>query len=183
MSFIRQIIDRLSDHRLIAVHGSSGCGKSSLIRAGVLARLEREVRPLRCPLADSLDATGPNPMWALAEALYKALRPEAERTEELLRRARGILGRGRDGIPLLLDELEFPSDQNFVLLVDQFEELFRYRRPGEGDAIAAVESESLVERLLHVFQERPEAIYIISTMRSDYLGDCAGRVARLVEIG
>jgi ABC-type phosphate transport system ATPase subunit len=38
---IDDVIDRLAESQLVLVHGSSGCGKSSLIRAGVLARLER----------------------------------------------------------------------------------------------------------------------------------------------
>ena len=37
-----EIVDRLLGHRLLVVHGDSGCGKSSLVRAGVLPRLEQE---------------------------------------------------------------------------------------------------------------------------------------------
>jgi hypothetical protein len=112
-------------------------------------------------------------MWALAEAICKSLAAEADGNEELPRLARSILGSERDGISALLEELKFSPDHNFVLLVDQFEELFRYRRLGKDDAITALETESFVERLLHVFEQRPEGIYIITTMRSDYLGDCA----------
>ncbi len=37
-----EIIDRLPAQRLLLVHGDSGCGKSSLVRAGVQAQLEHE---------------------------------------------------------------------------------------------------------------------------------------------
>jgi hypothetical protein len=33
---IDEVIDRLAAHRLVIIHGSSGSGKSSLVRAGVL---------------------------------------------------------------------------------------------------------------------------------------------------
>ena len=36
------VIDRIIQQQLLVVHGDSGCGKSSLIRAGVLPRLEQE---------------------------------------------------------------------------------------------------------------------------------------------
>lgn len=38
----QEVIDLLLERSLVVVHGSSGCGKSSLIRAGVLSRLEQE---------------------------------------------------------------------------------------------------------------------------------------------
>ena len=37
-----EVIHRLIHQHLIVVHGDLGCGKSSLIRAGVLAQLEQE---------------------------------------------------------------------------------------------------------------------------------------------
>ena len=37
---VDDVVGRLVDQRLLVVHGDSGCGKSSLIRAGVLPRLE-----------------------------------------------------------------------------------------------------------------------------------------------
>ena len=39
---IDAVLDRLAQTRLVVVHGSSGCGKSSLVKAGVLPRLEQE---------------------------------------------------------------------------------------------------------------------------------------------
>ena len=37
-----EVIARLMHNRLLVVHGDSGCGKSSLIRAGVQPRLEQQ---------------------------------------------------------------------------------------------------------------------------------------------
>lgn len=44
-SMTEEIIGRLGAHHLVAVHGASGCGKSSLIRAGVISTLERKHAP------------------------------------------------------------------------------------------------------------------------------------------
>ncbi len=43
--FIEQLIAKLSDHRLLAVIGASGSGKSSLVLGGVLPRLQEDVLP------------------------------------------------------------------------------------------------------------------------------------------
>src|SRR5438067_10770429 len=37
-----EVINQLIGSQLLVIHGDSGCGKSSLMRAGVLARLEQE---------------------------------------------------------------------------------------------------------------------------------------------
>lgn len=37
-----EVVERLIEKQFVALHGDSGCGKSSLIRAGVMPRLERD---------------------------------------------------------------------------------------------------------------------------------------------
>ena len=61
-----------------------------------------------------------------------------------------------------------------LVLVDQFEEIFRYR-----ERIAADEADALVALLLASAGQHEVPIYVVITMRSDYLGECAvARVAR-----
>ncbi|HYJ87755.1 MAG TPA: hypothetical protein VEW46_16950 [Pyrinomonadaceae bacterium] len=64
------------------------------------------------------------------------------------------------------------SDENLLVVVDQFEELFRYAKISEngphGNQAAA-----FVKLLLEASNQRDIPIYIVLTMRSDYLGDCA----------
>ena len=64
-----EIVDRLLGHRLLVVHGDSGCGKSSLVRAGVLPRLEQESARggVRWRTCTTLPRAAP--LWNLARAL------------------------------------------------------------------------------------------------------------------
>ena len=39
---IDEVIERLAEQRLVLIHGASGSGKSSLVRAGVLPKLARQ---------------------------------------------------------------------------------------------------------------------------------------------
>src|SRR5204862_3917798 len=57
---------------------------------------------------------------------------------------------------------------NLLLLVDQFEELFRYQ-----DYAGREEAEAFVALLLESVQAQECSIYAAITMRSEYLGACA----------
>src|SRR6185295_5139513 len=67
-------------------------------------------------------------------------------------------------------QARIPRDENVLVLVDQFEELFRFRRSrhahSRGDAIA------FVRLLIEASHQRDVPIYIVLTMRSDFIGDC-----------
>ena len=63
------------------------------------------------------------------------------------------------------------------MVVDQFEELFRYRQLGAGqqENVTGVSEEAtaFVNLLLEAKEQTSYPIYIVLTMRSDFLGDCA----------
>jgi len=68
----------------------------------------------------------------------------------------------------VLRETPLPDATNLLLLVDQFEELCRFLQPGRSD-----EAEAFVDLLLTTASQRDVPVYIVLTMRSDFLGDCA----------
>jgi WD40 repeat protein len=87
------------------------------------------------------------------------------------------LGESSHGLIEIARQLD--PDESLLVVVDQFEELFRYKdlgREGEDarrrhDAFAADAAE-FVQLLLAAARHQPP-VYIVLTMRSDYLGDCA----------
>jgi WD40 repeat protein len=82
------------------------------------------------------------------------------------------LRRGDLGLVEVVNEARMSPDENLLVVVDQFEELFRYARISEhgphGNQAAA-----FVKLLLQASAQTKLSIYIVLTMRSDYLGDCA----------
>src|SRR5262245_9941592 len=59
---------------------------------------------------------------------------------------------------------------NLLVVVDQFEELFRFRQQD----VASEETAAAFVNLLLTASEQAECrIYVTITMRSDYLGDCS----------
>src|SRR5262245_26294140 len=64
-----EVIDRIITKRLVIVHGDSGCGKSSLLQAGVLAQLERQSARSALTWRTSVMRPGTAPLHTLAESL------------------------------------------------------------------------------------------------------------------
>src|SRR5690606_29547688 len=63
------------------------------------------------------------------------------------------------------------EDVKYLVLVDQFEELFRYKDGQEANAVN--EALAFVNLLLEASSNKDAPIYVALTMRSDFIGDCA----------
>ncbi|MEE1825399.1 hypothetical protein PUR61_24920 [Streptomyces sp. BE20] len=118
-----RLVDR---HRLTAVVGASGSGKSSLLRAGLLPRLDESWHT-------ALLAPGDRPLRALASAVCALTGGD---TEALAR----VLAGEPEALGIALDTwlVTQPADRRAVLVVDQFEELFTTcPDAGEREAVLA----------------------------------------------
>jgi WD40 repeat protein/energy-coupling factor transporter ATP-binding protein EcfA2 len=170
---------RLLEHsRFIAVVGSSGSGKSSLVRAGLLPVIQEESqgaggRTWRFATLHPGDA----PLSALAGAVAQ-LAQEGEEDFEIRRdRTAFALKRSSFGLTKALDEIPVLEGKSVLLVVDQFEELFRYAattgRGRAGDALWRDEATNFVQLLLEATRSRSSSVNVLITMRSDFIGDCA----------
>ena len=79
-----------------------------------------------------------------------------------------------------LDEAGGLGGRALLLVVDQFEELFRFglagvglRRPGIEETRAREEATQFVQIILDADRRRLEDVHLLVTMRSDFVGDCA----------
>src|SRR5581483_7868509 len=81
---------------------------------------------------------------------------------------RAFLLRGPLSVAEWCADGHLPAGTNLLLLVDQFEELFRYQ-----DYAGREEAEAFAAMLLESARETGLPIYVTITMRSEYLGACA----------
>jgi WD40 repeat protein len=162
---VNDILDKLRRSRLVTVMGSSGSGKSSLVRAGVVPRLKAgllgEAGP-RWRIAKT--RPGSSPIASLARELERALAVQG--LEVTLRR-------GPLGLEQAVAECRLAANENVLVIADQFEELFRYQREAHRPEQAREEAAAFVKLLLEATNDRAFPIYVVVTMRSDYLGNCA----------
>ncbi|MEU6720172.1 WD40 repeat domain-containing protein [Nonomuraea sp. NPDC046802] len=137
---------RLNGHgSVLLVSGASGVGKSSLLRAGVMPALAKEMR-WPCLLITPTS----RPLWALAQAWTGAFGGRVETAHERLRDDPRSMA---------------PGDGRLVLVVDQFEELF-ILVTDERERQAFV-------RALHALTEGPRGAAVIIGVRADYWDRCA----------
>jgi Novel STAND NTPase 1 len=169
---VDDMVDRLAATRFLAVLGASGSGKSSLVKTGLLDALEIGLlhqAGSRWLIADF--RPGEQPLHNMAEGLIKAVaeNPDATPDEEEVKLLRTFLARGPRSV-VEWCEANLPEGTNLLLLVDQFEELFRYGAYSERE-----EAEAFVATLLESAEAPLERarIYVAITMRSEYLGAAA----------
>ena len=65
-----------------------------------------------------------------------------------------------------------PKGDNLLVVVDQFEELFRFAEAANS-ATQADDAAAFVKLLLEASRQSEVPLYIVITMRSDFIGDCA----------
>jgi WD40 repeat protein/ABC-type dipeptide/oligopeptide/nickel transport system ATPase component len=164
------LIDKLAAHKFLGVIGPSGCGKSSLIRAGLLNALEAGfLASAGFQWRFAIFTPGSDPMKNLADALIAkdALESEIMQNEHSFGLLQASLDSFRGGLVDMFKQARLPKDTNLLIVVDQFEEIFRFHHHVSID-----QAEAFVDLLLFA-SAADVPIYVVLTMRSDFLGDCA----------
>jgi WD40 repeat protein/energy-coupling factor transporter ATP-binding protein EcfA2 len=170
------LLKKLSQQRFVAVVGTSGSGKSSLVRAGLLPALFGGFMvSAGSTWRIAVMRPGSSPIRNLAEALSSpdvfGSRDDAAREAQVAEQA-SVLDTSSLGLVQVVRQAQLPSDENLLLVVDQFEELFRFKE-NTTIADAANEASAFVKLLLEAVHQRELSIYVLLTLRSDFLGDCA----------
>jgi hypothetical protein len=159
---IRDIAARLDNRRLLAITGVSGSGKSSLVLAGVIPMLKAGLVPsLGARLRVAAMKPRGGPLAELRHQLAAALERPID-SEALTRTTYGLVDSVKPISP----------DESVLIVVDQFEEIFQYRKARLG-ADRGAEADRFITLLLRAVEQTALPIYVILTMRSDYLGACA----------
>ncbi len=175
----------------MAVLGASGCGKSSIARAGVVPRLATGgIARIGDFWLAAYMRPGTDPLGNLGEALVKLL---DEPKESDRKQVAGLL-RDVDGLAafrrifadrLALDPVmqRLTAEQqkrqrariNLLLVADQFEEIFNDANVGRRS------TEDLVDLLTFIFRKgdtevddvAESRVFVLLTMRSEYVGNAA----------
>lgn len=166
---ITQVLEKLHAMRLVVLLGRSGCGKSSLVLAGVVPRLLAGflVRE-RDRWSVAMLRPGASPSGSLAAALHEAI-DDAGSDPEAVQEQAELLARSPSAWAKQIASRVVRIDGNLLVVVDQFEELFRFADSGnQHDGGPA-----FVAGLLALASQRQAPIFVILTMRSDFMGDCA----------
>lgn len=169
---IAELRKKLLANRFLALIGSSGSGKSSLIKAGLIPSLEQlnEEGAADQGWAVLLFKPGTNPVRNLLTAIRSRLR-----RDDGIWDSRNIDSLGQwvqSDVNAILELLATVRKRNLLLVIDQFEEIFRYEFSENFGEQRNVESRAFIEILLRLITQNDLPIYAVITMRSDYLNYC-----------
>jgi len=187
---VDQISSLLEQNKFLMVTGASGEGKSSLIYAGLIPNARAgffkakytnwvvaDFRPERSPIRN------------MSEALAKTFKQKASTIETELRRGYSSLIDLYTNSDFYIDEAVEQWQQkgelekkerkrnaaNLMIIVDQFEEFFTnpenfYNEAPSQDSQIVV---NLVLETARIAIKRNIPVYVVCTMRSDYIGQCS----------
>jgi len=170
------LLEKLQATRFVAVVGTSGSGKSSLVRAGLLPALRGGFltdagSSWRVALFRPIN----NPIHNLSKSLLECNMFPAHGPSEPSERQRLIeksLRRSSLGLIEAVRVAQMSPSENLLIVADQFEELYRFE-PGSEVERPEEEASAFVKLLLEATRQTEIPIYVILTMRSDYLGESA----------
>ena len=174
-----ELLRRLQSNRFLGVVGASGSGKSSLVRAGLIPALHGGTmvqagsnwrvayfRPREDPIGNLALALGlPTVLGGKNEKAESGQEVPVQKIIETTLRSSSL------GLVESVLQAELDESENVLVVVDQFEELFRFKRT-RTDAEAGEEARAFVKLLLEGSKDERASIYVVVTMRSDYIGDC-----------
>lgn len=167
-----ELLRRLRVTRFLAISGQSGSGKSSLVRSGLVPALQKGfVAQTGAHWRVATFRPGNNPMHNLAQAIAQrnVLHPDQKMEPNYPEHVEATLRRSSLGIVVAYQESKI-SD-NLLIVVDQFEELFKYHEKEKAAKMAQTDAIAFVNSLLVASNQRDYPIYIVITMRSDFFGD------------
>ncbi|MEU0965741.1 hypothetical protein ABZ357_10035 [Streptomyces sp. NPDC005917] len=148
---------RVRGNRFVAVFGASGCGKSSLLRAGLIPRVSGGPAPWTAVAL----TPGPHPFEACAVRLAALTRSSAVTLHDDLRT-------GPRALHLTVLQLlaEQPPDAELLLMVDQFEEIFTLCADAEERA-------AFIAALLTAARAANSRTRVVLGARADFYAACS----------
>ncbi|HBR00557.1 MAG TPA: hypothetical protein DD761_18925 [Cyanobacteria bacterium UBA11691] len=171
---IETLYQATQTRNFIPLLGASGSGKSSVVFAGLVPKLEAKgswkftyFRPGVIRKDNKQDI--PDPFYALATALVPLYVPDADETEQL-KQGRQLAESLRSGEILLSDVItriqrHYPGDR-LLLIADQFEELYTVCTDAK---VRHRFLDILIDNIYTPSSDSP--LVLVLTMRADFLGN------------
>jgi WD40 repeat protein/energy-coupling factor transporter ATP-binding protein EcfA2 len=159
-AFINKLLEAVQKQSLVAVIGSSGSGKSSVVFAGLIPRLRKIGNWLIVAFRPSS-----KPFHALANALLNQLEPQMSgraRRQEIRNLVTDLQQEENALRDVVEDIVRKNPSSKLLLVVDQFEELYTL-----SDNIQ--DCQVFLDRLLEAIQISSNLSLVI-TLRADFLG-------------
>lgn len=167
----KEVLRKLLKNRFVTVIGASGSGKSSLIYCGILPKIRKSSADESGSWKILSFRPGNDPIGNLIDIFAETI-SGPENKEKSRESVASVLNSNPDGITAVVKGMVIKGNEKILILVDQFEELFRYSTTGAG-VVPGEKAAAFVTLLENAVGQTALEIYSIITMRSDFIGECA----------
>jgi len=178
---VDEILLKLAHNRFIALLGYSGSGKSSLMHCGVIPILYGGFMTEEGPNWNVVvSRPGGSPIENLAEALLQNSTIKYDSEEDFAIKHKvtsALLKTGSKGLVDIAKHYKAATGENILILVDQFEELYRFAEDSDENKN---EASQFINLLVDAVEQNEVPIYVATTMRSDFIGETA-QYSRLID--
>lgn len=188
---IQEATAQLEKNKFLMLTGASGDGKSSLVYAGIIPNARAgflkatysnwqvvDFRPERSPLKNLSNALGNALGIENSETVKAELQHGFSAIIDLYKSSKRYIDKSVNSWTSATEEEKAAQTRdasNLIILADQFEEFFT--NPENYDkGVPSVESALVLNLLLETARialDEGLPIYVVFTMRSDYIGQCA----------
>jgi conflict system STAND superfamily ATPase/WD40 domain-containing protein len=170
---IDELLGRLRRTRFLSVVGASGSGKSSVVRSGLIPSLHSGfMAKAGSSWRIALMRPGGEPLRNLAAALDVPGVLGGDSFDDMGRALlETSLRRSALGLVEAVRHARVRAADNVLVIVDQFEELFRFKQ-AQANPDARDEAVAFVKLLLEASKQNDVPIYVVLTMRSEFIGQC-----------
>ena len=166
---MEEIYTKLLNSRFITLIGSSGCGKTSLINCGVIPLVKHHHIDGESEWRIISFRPGNDPIGNLAVAISEELSASGQPNTDW-KTIQSELFDNPDGIGAALRRFISNPQEKVLLVIDQFEELFRLAARGKKEIVAASVAK-FVGLMVEVINQPDENIFSIISLRSDFIGE------------
>ena len=161
---IEELSEIMKKNYFAAISGASGSGKSSIVKAGLIPKFVKEFDNLEYIIF----RPGNNPLKNFAEGLTNYfIKTGIER--KLAKKEVAYLSKNQNALEKIFATFEIK--QKFLIYIDQFEEIFRYR---DNEFLNNTEkmSDLFIQNILNATKSNKINVYVLFSLRSDFLSDC-----------
>ncbi len=161
---VNELSEIIKKNHFCAITGASGSGKSSVVKAGIIPKFIEEFKNLEYLIL----RPGNNPIKQLVDKFTEFLIKIGFDRKEAKKEVSEMY-RNENTFEQIFSK--FKIDKKFLIYIDQFEEIFRYR-DNENISNAQENSEIFIQNIISATKSKSIDIFVILSLRSDFLSDC-----------
>jgi len=170
---IVHLLEKLTGSRFLAITGASGSGKSSLVRAGLIPALRMGgLSEAGTNWRIVLIQPGNDPVGNLAECLSNSVSEKGDAISFTKSETEHKIRNSRNGLKDTILQSKLPEDENVLIVVDQFEEIFRFDKIERSKMHIQRDSNLFVTLLINAANDKTSKVYVVLNIDSDFLGEC-----------